>query len=134
VVRIGGIAHRLDPVLPIASTQGPHPDGGHHVLVAIQLPGHSLGLKGKKAKQKKGKLNLYTDSLRFFFFVAVVIFIYFIFHFLWWLMVVLVVIAGGTCKGPPHGVCGNFIRFYEGFSAFLALRSTLSQLLSGGRL
>jgi len=49
-------------------------------------------------------------------------------------MVVLVVIAGGTCKGPPHGVCGNFIRFYEGFSAFLALRSTLSQLLSGGRL
>jgi len=31
-------------VLPIASTQGPHPDGGHHILVAMQLPGNSLVL------------------------------------------------------------------------------------------
>jgi len=89
---------------------------------------------GKMAKQKKRKLNLYTDSLRFFFFVALVIFIYFIFHFFVVADGCSCFIAGGTCKGPPHGVCGNFIRFYEGFSAFLALRSTLSQLLSGGRL
>lgn len=68
----------------------------------------------------EGKLNLYTDSLRF---VYLFIFFLFCFSFSWWLIVAVVVNAGRRGEGPPHRSCGNFIPFYEGFSAFSASRS-----------